>query len=217
MECAVYRLATGNILGAKICPYVSHETEFYFAEWKDKWDGTKRPISLSPPADVRRVSWPREKDVFISLPQSNLLLSSLSPAYRNSLLSRLKPVSLPVGTPIYRFEDTPRQAHFMTSGIASVVSAMENGASAEVGIWGHEGLAQSFHLLGKARVPNNCFVQVEATALVMPFSELQREFQTNEEMRTRVLQCVQSQGLSSANWRRAIGSMRPRSGWRAGC
>ncbi len=125
----------------------------------------------------------------------NLLLESLPLAYRNSLLARLKPVNLPVRTVLYEPDETPRYAHFVTSGIASIVSAMSTGASAEVGVWGSEGLVESFHLLGKAKIPTRCFIQMEATALRMPFKELQKEFQENDDMRDAVLQCVQSQGF----------------------
>jgi CRP-like cAMP-binding protein len=125
----------------------------------------------------------------------NLLLESLPVAYRSSLLARLKPVSLPVRTVLYEPDEAPRYAHFVTSGIASIVSAMSTGASAEVGIWGSEGLVESFHLLGKAKIPTRCFIQMEATALRMPFKELQKEFQENDDLRDAVLQCVQSQGF----------------------
>jgi len=36
---------------------------------------------------------------------------------------------------------------------------------------------------------------MEATALRMPFKELQKEFQENDDLRDAVLQCVQSQGF----------------------
>ena len=125
----------------------------------------------------------------------NLLLAMLSPSYRASLLSRLKPVTLLPREPIYEPDETPKYAHFMTSGIASVVSSMSNGASAEVGIWSKEGLVESFHLLGNARIPTRCYIQVSGTALRMPFNELQKEFQENEELRDCVLQGVQSHGF----------------------
>jgi CRP-like cAMP-binding protein len=123
----------------------------------------------------------------------NQLLASLSPACSSLLLSRLKPVALPIRTVLYEPDEIPKYAHFMTSGIASVVSSMSNGASAEVGVWGQEGLAESFHLLGAAKIPTRCFIQMEATALRMPFKDLQKEFLESEELRAAVLQCVQSQ------------------------
>jgi CRP-like cAMP-binding protein len=128
-------------------------------------------------------------------PATNLLFGTLSHSYREFLLSRMKPVSLPVRTVLYEPDETPKYAHFMTSGIASIVSSMSDGASAEVGIWGKEGLVESFHLLGNAKIPTRCFIQMEGTALRMPFKELQREFAESEEFRMAVLQCVQSQGF----------------------
>ncbi len=65
---------------------------------------------------------------------TNALLSSLSPDYRNSLLARLKFVVLPLKTILYEADETPKYAHFMTSGMASIVSSMSNGATAEVGL-----------------------------------------------------------------------------------
>jgi len=127
--------------------------------------------------------------------ETNQLLEMLPKALRSSLLSRLKPVTLPLRTMLYEVEETPKFAHFMTSGVASIVSPMRDGDSAEVGIWGNEGLVESFHLLGNAKVPNMCFVQMEATALRMPFKELQAEFAASPELHERVLQCVQSQGF----------------------
>jgi CRP-like cAMP-binding protein len=96
---------------------------------------------------------------------------------------------------LYEPDETPKYAHFMTSGIASIVSSMTNGASAEVGIWGREGLVESFHLLGQAKIPTRCFIQMDATALRMPFKDLQKEFLEQPDLRSAVLQCVQSQGF----------------------
>jgi CRP-like cAMP-binding protein len=125
---------------------------------------------------------------------SNLLLTSLSPSYRGFLMSRLRPVTLSAREVLYEPDECPKFAHFMTSGIASIVGTMSTGACAEVGIWGKEGLVEGFHLLGSARIPTRCFIQIEGTALRMPFKDLQKEFHENEELRECVLQSVQSQG-----------------------
>jgi len=125
---------------------------------------------------------------------SNLLLAALSPKYRASLLLRMKTVLLSPREVLYEPDETPKFAHFMTGGIASIVSSMSSGASAEVGIWGKEGMVECFHLLGSAKIPTRCFIQVEGSALRMPFKELQTEFEENEELHETVLQSVQSQG-----------------------
>jgi CRP-like cAMP-binding protein len=124
---------------------------------------------------------------------SNLLLAALNPSYRAALLARMRTVTLSPREILYETDETPKYVHFLTSGVASIVVSMANGASTEVGIWGREGLVESFHLLGDARIPNRCIVHMECSALRMPFKELQKEFHENEELRDCVLQGVQSQ------------------------
>ena len=124
----------------------------------------------------------------------NELLSSLSAKTGTYLLSRMKPVTLATREVLYEPDETPKFAHFLTSGIASIVGTMSSGACAEVGIWGKEGLVECFHLLGNARIPTRCFMQIGGTAMRIPFRELQKEFQENPELRECILQGVQSQG-----------------------
>lgn len=124
---------------------------------------------------------------------SNLLLAALNPSYRAALLARMRTVTLSPREIVYEADEPPKYAHFLTSGVASIVVSMANGASTEVGIWGREGLVESFHLLGGARIPNRCIVHMESSALRMPFKDLQKEFHENEELRDCVLQGVQSQ------------------------
>jgi CRP-like cAMP-binding protein len=124
---------------------------------------------------------------------SNLLLAALSQSYRASLVARMRTVTLGPREILYEADETPKYAHFLTSGVASIVVSMSNGASTEVGLWGREGLVESFHLLGSARIPNRCIVQMESTALRIPFNELQKEFHESAELRDCVLQGVQSQ------------------------
>jgi CRP-like cAMP-binding protein len=125
---------------------------------------------------------------------SNSLLNALPPKNRAFLLSRMRLVTLPAREVLYEPDEAPKFAHFMISGIASIVGTMSSGACAEVGIWGKEGLVESFHLLGTARIPTRCFMQIEGSALRLPFKDLQNEFQENEELRDCILQGVQSQG-----------------------
>jgi CRP-like cAMP-binding protein len=99
---------------------------------------------------------------------------------------------------LYRAGEKPKFAHFMTSGLASVVTTMSDGRTSEVGIWGRESLVESTHLLGAVKVPNNCFMQVPGTALRMRFSDIQEEFNSSEPFRTLVLQSIQIQGLTLA-------------------
>jgi CRP-like cAMP-binding protein len=128
-------------------------------------------------------------------PHTNRMVETLPQPYRNSFHAKLEAVALPVMTSLYKSEETPKFAYFMTSGIASVTADMTDGACAEVGIWGHEGLVGAIHLLGPAKVPHNCFIQVEGTGLRMPYRELQKEYASSEPLKRLILQCVQGEAL----------------------
>ena len=126
---------------------------------------------------------------------SNLLLDSLPPSQRKSLLARMEPVSFPTGTVLYRTGEQPEYAHFMTSGIASIVTFMTDGAGAEVGLIGREGVVEGINLLGSASPPTTAFIQVEGAALRIPFADLQKEMFSTSALLRRILEFVQSHGF----------------------
>lgn len=126
----------------------------------------------------------------------NLLLASLSAENRKLLLPHLTPVTLPLRTVLYPAGSVLIDAYFITSGLASVVGSTSDGETAEVGIIGHEGVVGAVHLLGPALAPTDCFIQLPASVLKIPYPKLLQIFQTSEEVRTRILEFVQEQMLS---------------------
>ncbi len=126
---------------------------------------------------------------------SNLIIDALPAELKSSLLARLQPVDLPVGTVLTKPGQIPPFAHFMTSGIASVVTFMSDGIGAEVGVIGREGLVEAINMLGPATAPTTAFIQSEGTALRIPFADLQHLFLVNPQLSQRILECVQSQGF----------------------
>jgi CRP-like cAMP-binding protein len=126
---------------------------------------------------------------------SNLLLQALPESQRYALIAEAEAVELPKGTVLFDSNETPRYAYFMTSGVASVVTYTADGGSAEVGLIGREGFTGSLHLLGPAKAASCCFIQVEGTALKVPFVRIQREFATTEAFRRLVLHFIQEQAL----------------------
>lgn len=126
---------------------------------------------------------------------ANLIIDSLPEPLQSSLLASLEPVFLPVGTSLSNPGQTPQFAHFMTSGLASIVTFMADGSGAEVGLIGREGLVEAINLLGPASAPTTAFIQSEGTALRMPFAELQQRFLSPGPLARRILECVQGQGF----------------------
>jgi CRP-like cAMP-binding protein len=129
---------------------------------------------------------------------TNLFLYSLSPACRQSLVASSKPVDLPHKTKLYNADTTPQYAYFLNSGLASVVTSMANGESAEVGFIGYEGIVGSLHLLGKAQMPTRCMVQLAGRGWRIALADLQKAFCDSEEIRSGILQFVQCHAAMTA-------------------
>ena len=128
-------------------------------------------------------------------PLSNRLLENLPPATKVELLKFLEPVALPLRTVNFNAGETPRYVHFVTSGLASVVTVMGGGEAVEVGLTGREGFPQALHLLGPERGDTRGFMQVAGTGLRMEFKRFEQEFRLNPALNTAVLRFVQSEAL----------------------
>jgi CRP-like cAMP-binding protein len=130
------------------------------------------------------------------LSSESIFLSSLTAKSRSILLGRATTVDLPLGTALYKPDQRPHYAYFLTSGIASVVTSMPNGATVEVGLIGREGIVGAFHLLGRLGIPTRCFIQLKGAGIKIKFSDLQTAFKSSEEIREYILEFVQEQALS---------------------
>lgn len=131
----------------------------------------------------------------MALQTKNLFLSSLSPASRELLVSRSTAVALPQKMRLYKPERRPTYGYLLTSGIASVVSEMSDGASAEVAMIGREGIVGALHILGPVAAPTHCFVQMEGTAFRIQLTELVTIFQESMEIHDAVLKLVQKEAM----------------------
>jgi CRP-like cAMP-binding protein len=131
----------------------------------------------------------------VPYPLSNVLIDALPEESRRKLLKQVIRVNLPIGTSLYEPGDAPKFAHFLTSGIASVVTTMSNGSTAEVATLGREGVPQALHLLGPLHATTRCFMQIAGTGLRMEFGVLQRLFDTDEALRRVFLAYAQYQSL----------------------
>ncbi|HUD53714.1 MAG TPA: Crp/Fnr family transcriptional regulator [Terracidiphilus sp.] len=126
---------------------------------------------------------------------SNLLLDSLPTTQRKALLARMEPIALPIGTVLYRSGEQPEYAHFMTEGIASIVTFMADGVGAEVGLIGREGVVEAINLLGSASPPTTAFIQVEGAALRIRYAELQKVMFSASTLLRRILEFAQCHGF----------------------
>ena len=68
-------------------------------------------------------------------------------------------VDLPLGQVIYESGGTVSHVYFPTTAIVSLLYVMENGASAEIAVVGHEGLVGISLFMGSESTPSRAVVQ----------------------------------------------------------
>lgn len=131
----------------------------------------------------------------MTYPLTNVLLDSLPPDSLRLISPQLMRVPLPIRTSLYESNETPRYVHFLTSGIASVVTTMSDGQTIEVATVGREGAPQGIHLLAPMPVPSRCFMQVAGTGFRVEFRVLARLQAQDEHLRRALLAYAQYQNL----------------------
>jgi CRP-like cAMP-binding protein len=99
--------------------------------------------------------------------RTNRLLSLLSDDDYERLRSHLSPVVFDYRKSLYEAGRPIDQVYFPVDGVASLVITTADGASAEVGTIGSEGIVGLPVCLGDRHAPSSVYVQVPGTALQM--------------------------------------------------
>jgi CRP-like cAMP-binding protein len=94
----------------------------------------------------------------------NLLLRRLSTDDMERVLEKAQRVELPFKTVVIEPNKPLRHVHFVESGTISMISTLEDGNRAEVGLVGFEGMAGLPLLFGAPTSPLEGLVQVEGSA-----------------------------------------------------
>src|SRR6185503_21032639 len=109
-------------------------------------------------------------------PSENRLLAALPPAEYESLRPHLEQVSFSLGESVYQADLQMNHIFFPTTCIISLLYTMENGASAEIGVVGNEGVVGIALFMGGKTTPNHALVQSAGNALRMKADTLRDEF-----------------------------------------
>src|SRR5258708_1578955 len=97
--------------------------------------------------------------------------------------AKLRPVSLTLGEILYLPEQKIEYVYFITSGVVSLLAALENGATVEAGVIGPEGMAGISVILGADSTPNQALIQAEGQALRMSSQDVRTEFRNGGKLR----------------------------------
>lgn len=126
----------------------------------------------------------------------NHLLSSLPADEFERVVSKLQPIAFDLGDVLYESGDTMASAYFPTTAIVSLLYVMQNGATAEIGVVGNDGLLGIALFMGGETTPNRAIIQSSGGALAMKAQDLKAEFALGgvfQQMMLRYTQALMTQ------------------------
>ncbi|MBN3939150.1 Crp/Fnr family transcriptional regulator [Nostoc sp. NMS9] len=131
-----------------------------------------------------------DKNLFQQPP--NKLLAALPASDYQRLIPHLKLVSLPVQQILYEAGEPITQVYFPDKAMVSIVTTMEDGSTAEVGIVSNEGMVGIPVILGDNITTTTAFVQISGAAMQMDADVLRAEFNRGGAIQTLLLCYVQA-------------------------
>lgn len=130
-----------------------------------------------------------ENDKEISV---NHLLAALPAKEFDLIKPKLKPVSFELGESIYEFGEKMDYVYFPTTVIISLLYIMENGATAEIGIVGNDGLLGIALFMGGETTTNRAIVQSAGDAFKMSAEDMKAEFAKGSTFQKLLLRYTQA-------------------------
>ena len=122
----------------------------------------------------------------------NHLLAALPNDELALFQSKLVPVSLKLGTVLYESGDRLDYAYFPTTVIVSLLYIMENGATAEIGMVGNDGILGIALFMGGDTTNSRAVVQSAGEAFKIKAQDLKTEFGRGGEMQKMLLRYTQA-------------------------
>lgn len=126
----------------------------------------------------------------------NYLLAALSLNDFKQLETRLEPVTFKLGDVIYEAGNKMNHAYFPTTAVISMLFIMENGATAEIGIIGNDGMVGSALFMGGDSTNSRAIIQSAGNAFRISAKDLKAEFAKGgrfQELMLRYMQALMTQ------------------------
>jgi CRP-like cAMP-binding protein len=125
-------------------------------------------------------------------PRQNHLLAALPAEERERLMPNLELVPMPLGHVLYESGSELRHVYFPTTAIISLLYVMLDGASAEIGVVGNEGIIGVALFMGGETMPNRAVVQSAGYAYRLKGQLLKQEFNRSGELQHLLLRYTQA-------------------------
>jgi len=127
-----------------------------------------------------------------TVPSENRLLAALPTDEYERLVPNLQQVSFSLGEVVYEFGGHLDYVYFPTTSIVSLLYTMANGASAEMGLTGNDGVVGIALFMGGGTMPNRAVVQSAGAAIRMKAKVLQDEFALGGKFQYLLLRYTQA-------------------------
>lgn len=128
----------------------------------------------------------------VNIKSANRLLAALPEKEYHNLLGNSERIELTYGHTIYKTGAIIRHVYFPESGIVSLLSAVDDNSTLEVGIVGSEGMIGIPAFLGAKTSNNIALVQGAGFALQMTTADFLKECETSNKLQQVVKRFVQS-------------------------
>ncbi|GGD51534.1 Crp/Fnr family transcriptional regulator [Lacimicrobium alkaliphilum] len=115
-------------------------------------------------------------------PTENQLLKALCAEVQERLFPHLELVEMPLGKVLHESGEVLRYVYFPTDCIVSLLYVMENGASAEISVVGHDGMIGIALLMGGESTTSRALVQSAGYAYRLPGQRIKSEFNRHGEL-----------------------------------
>jgi CRP-like cAMP-binding protein len=118
---------------------------------------------------------------------ANRLLAALSKEEHESLTSGATRVRLPAGRALFEAGEEARHAYFPLTGMASILSATQDGRSVEIAVVGSEGMLGIPVVLRAGSSPYLVMAQLPMEAFILKAGALRSEFERGGRLRELLL------------------------------
>ena len=122
----------------------------------------------------------------------NRLLTALPEKVHARLRPALEPVAFALGDVVYDTGGRMAHIYFPTTAVVSLIYTMENGATAEMGLVGNEGVVGIALFMGGETTPNQAVTQVAGGAFRMRAQVLLDEFRCGGPFQLALLRYTQA-------------------------
>ncbi|ALS99723.1 Crp/Fnr family transcriptional regulator [Lacimicrobium alkaliphilum] len=115
-------------------------------------------------------------------PTENQLLKTLSSEVKERLFPYLELVEMPLGKVLHESGEVLRYVYYPTDCIVSLLYVMENGASAEISVVGHDGMIGIALIMGGESTTSRAIIQSAGFAYRLPGQRIKDEFNRHGEL-----------------------------------